>query len=230
MQVIPKDTISFLRELKLNNNRDWFNENKQRFNSIQSGVKEFANEVNESLNKSDDIEKLKIFRIYRDLRFSKDKTPYKKNIGMAFHRSKPNLRGGYYLEISADERFIAVGFWNPNKEDLLRIRKEIEVDGQEFKSVINHRKIKDVWGEIKGQEVKTSPKGFNSDHQYIDLIKKKQFIFIKKLKEEEILDENFQKNLVNYFISIRPFFDYMSEILTTNLDGESQISIYSKYF
>lgn len=224
MKVIPKDTISFLKELKLNNNRDWFNKNKQRFNSIQSEVKEFANEVNESLKKSDDIEKLKIFRIYRDLRFSKDKTPYKKNIGMAFHRAKPELRGGYYLEISADESFIAVGFWNPNKEDLLRIRKEIEVDGHEFKSVINHNKIKDVWGEIKGQEVKTSPKGFNADHRHVDLIKKKQFIFIKKLKDEEILDENFRKNLVNYFISIRPFFDYMSEILTTNLDGESIIN------
>ena len=223
MGVIPKDTISFLRDLKLNNNRDWFNENKQRFNSIQSGVKEFANEVNESLKKSDDIEKLKIFRIYRDLRFSKDKTPYKKNIGMAFHRAKPELRGGYYLEISADESFIAVGFWNPNKEDLFRIRKEIEVDGQEFKSVINHGKIKEIWGEIKGQEVKTSPKGFNVDHQHIDLIKKKQFIFIKKLSEEEILDENFQKKLVSYFVSIRPFFDYMSEVLTTNLDGESII-------
>ena len=221
MGVIPKDTISFLRDLKLNNNRDWFNENKQRFNSIQSGVKEFANEVNESLKKSDDIEKLKIFRIYRDLRFSKDKTPYKKNIGMAFHRAKPELRGGYYLELSADESFVAVGFWNPNKEDLLRIRKEIEVDGQEFESVINDNKIKDIWGEIKGQEVKTSPKGFNKDHQHIDLIKKKQFIFIKKLKEEDILDEIFQKKLVSYFISIRPFFDYMSEILTTNLDGES---------
>ena len=221
MGVIPKDTISFLRDLKLNNNRDWFNENKQRFNSIQSGVKEFANEVNESLKKIDDIEKLKIFRIYRDLRFSKDKTPYKKNIGMAFHRAKPELRGGYYLEISADESFIAVGFWNPNKEDLFRIRKEIEVDGQEFKSVINHGKIKEIWGEIKGQEVKTSPKGFNVDHQHIDLIKKKQFIFIKKLKDEEILDENFHKKLVSYFLSIRPFFDYMSEILTTNLDGES---------
>tara|TARA_B100001121_G_scaffold294652_1_gene298367 strand:+ start:192 stop:866 length:675 start_codon:yes stop_codon:yes gene_type:complete len=221
MQVIPKNTITFLEELKLNNNKEWFNENKERFNSIYSGVKEFAYEVNESLKNSDDIEKLKIFRIYRDLRFSKDKTPYKKNIGMAFHRAKPELRGGYYLELSADESFVAVGFWNPNKEDLLRIRKEIEVDGQEFESVINDNKIKDIWGEIKGQEVKTSPKGFNKDHQHIDLIKKKQFIFIKKLKEEDILDEIFQKKLVSYFISIRPFFDYMSEILTTNLDGES---------
>ena len=223
MQAIPKNTISFLKELKLNNNREWFNENKDRFNTIQSQVKIFAQEVNDSLNVSDNIEKIKIFRIYRDLRFSKDKTPYKKNIGMAFHRAKPELRGGYYLEISADESFIAVGFWNPNKEDLLRIRKEIEIDGQEFKRIINQKKIKEIWGDLKGDEVKTSPKGFTSDHEYIDLIKKKQFIFIKKLKEKDILDEKFQNELVNYFESIRPFFDYMSEVLTTNLDGESII-------
>ena len=220
MQAIPKNTISFLKELKLNNNREWFNENKDRFNNIQSQVKIFAQEVNDSLNVSDNIEKIKIFRIYRDLRFSKDKTPYKKNIGMAFHRAKPELRGGYYLEISADESFIAAGFWNPNKEDLLRIRKEIEIDGQEFNRIINQKKIKDIWGDLRGDEVKTSPKGFNSDHEYIDLIKKKQFIFIKKLKEKDILDEKFQIELVNYFESIRPFFDYMSEVLTTNLDGE----------
>ena len=223
MQAIPKNTISFLKELKLNNNREWFNENKDQFNTIQSQVKIFAQEVNDSLNVSDNIEKIKIFRIYRDLRFSKDKTPYKKNIGMAFHRAKPELRGGYYLEISADESFIAVGFWNPNKEDLLRIRKEIEIDGQEFKRIVNQKKIKEIWGDLKGDEVKTSPKGFTSDHEYIDLIKKKQFIFIKKLKEKDILDEKFQKELVNYFESIRPFFDYMSEVLTTNLDGEAII-------
>ena len=164
MQAIPKNTISFLKELKLNNNREWFNENKDRFNTIRNQVKIFAQEVNDSLNVSDNIEKIKIFRIYRDLRFSKDKTPYKKNIGMAFHRAKPELRGGYYLEISADESFIAVGFWNPNKEDLLRIRKEIEIDGQEFKRIINQKKIKDIWGDLRGDEVKTSPKGFNSDH------------------------------------------------------------------
>ena len=223
MQVIPRNTISFLKQLKLNNNRDWFNENKEQFKSIQTDIKIFAQEVNDSLNVSDDIEKLKIFRIYRDLRFSKDKTPFKKNIGMAFHRAKPELRGGYYLEISADESFIAVGFWNPNKDDLHRIRKEIEIDGQEFKSIINHKKIKDIWGEIQGEEVKTSPKGFDRDHEHIDMIKKKQFIFIKKLKEKDILDENFQNELLSCFISIRPFFDYMSEILTTNLNGESII-------
>tara|TARA_B100000575_G_scaffold264816_1_gene240903 strand:- start:10830 stop:11501 length:672 start_codon:yes stop_codon:yes gene_type:complete len=223
MQIIPKNTISFLKQLKSNNNRQWFNENKQSFKIIQTEIKIFANEVKESLNLSDNIERLKIFRIHRDLRFSKDKTPYKKNIGMAFHRTKPELRGGYYLEISADESFMAVGFWNPNKEDLLRIRKEIETDGEEFKRIIKNTEIKDIWGEIRGEEVKTSPKGFNGNHKHIDLIKKKQFIFIKKLKENEVLDPRFQDQLVKSFISIRPFFDYMSEILTTDLNGESII-------
>ena len=223
MQVIPNNTVNFLKELKLNNNRDWFNKNKQQFQSIQTDIKNFAQEVKDCLNLSDDVDNLKIFRIYRDLRFSKDKTPYKTNIGMAFHRKKPEFRGGYYIEISAEDSFIAAGFWNPNKEDLLRIRKEIELDGQEFKRIINQKRIKDFWGDMKGDELKKSPKGFDSDHQHIDMIKKKQFIFIKKLKEKEILDLAFQKNLVNYFTSIRPFFNYMSEILTTNLNGESTI-------
>ena len=223
MQAIPNNTISFLKKLKLNNNRDWFNDNKDQFQTIQADVKKFAHEVKDSLTRFDDIEKLKIFRIYRDLRFSKDKTPFKKNIGMAFHRAKPDLRGGYYLEISADESFVAVGFWNPNKEDLLRIRREIEIDGKEFKSIINQKKIKEIWGEIQGEEVKTSPKGFDKDHEHIDMIRKKQFIFIKKLKEKDVLDENFQSELVGFFLSIKPFFDYMSEILTTDLDGESII-------
>ena len=223
MQLIPNNTIIFLKQLKLNNNRDWFNENKLKFQSIQIDVKKFAQEVKDELNLSDDIENLKIFRIYRDLRFSKDKTPYKTNIGMAFHRQKPQFRGGYYIEISAEDSFIAAGFWNPNKEDLLRIRKEIELDGEEFKRIINQKTIKDFWGDIKGNELKTSPKGFDSDHKHINMIKKKQFIFVKKLKEKEILSLTFQKNLVNYYRSIRPFFDYMSEILTTNLNGESTI-------
>ena len=94
MQVIPNNTINFLKQLNLNNNRDWFNENKQEFQSIQIDVKKFANEVKDTLNLSDNIDNLKIFRIHRDLRFSHDKTPYKINIGMTLHRKQPYDRGG----------------------------------------------------------------------------------------------------------------------------------------
>ena len=221
--LIPKSTFLFFDSLRKNNNRDWFTKNKSTFKDLEFEIKLFGDEIKNRLNNSDFIDRFKLFRIYRDVRFSKDKTPYKKNIGMAFHRSKPELRGGYYLEISADKSFIAVGFWNPNKEDLLRIRKEIEIDGQEFRNIINKKIIKDYWGGIKGEEVKRSPKGFDANHEHIDLIRKKQFIFIKELKEAEIIDVNFQKELVKHFVSIRPFFDYMSEVLTTNLNGESLI-------
>tara|TARA_A100001015_G_scaffold26956_1_gene30096 strand:- start:759 stop:1049 length:291 start_codon:yes stop_codon:yes gene_type:complete len=94
MQVIPKNTISFLKQLKLNNNRDWFNKNKDQFKSIQSDIKIFAQEVKDSLSISDDIEKLKIFRIYRDLRFSKDKTPFKKTLGWPFTEQSLSLEEG----------------------------------------------------------------------------------------------------------------------------------------
>ncbi len=102
---------------------------------------------------------------------------------------------------------------------LFRIRKEIEVDGHEFKRIISQKKIKEIWGEIKGEELKTSPKGFSADHQHIDLIKKKQFIFIKKLKEEEILEKNFQKKWHLFVLSGSVF--HFFEILLTSSSFKS---------
>ena len=125
----PKDASTFFKKLEKNNNRDWFNENKPKFKAVEAEIKTVYNSVFESLNIHDDIDKLKIFRIYRDVRFSKNKLPYKTHFGGSFHRTKPRLRGGYYLHIQPNnESFIATGFWEPNKEDLLRIRKEFEQD------------------------------------------------------------------------------------------------------
>ena len=221
---IPKETFAFLKQLSKNNNRDWFNERKPQFKSIESKVKEFYNQVMANLNVHDDIDKLKVFRIYRDVRFSKNKQPYKTHFGGSFHRTKPNLRGGYYLHLAPNnESFIATGFWEPNKDDLLRIRKEFELDDQEIRSIINKKSFKNVWGEFVGDEVKTAPKGFNKEHPAIDLIKKKQYIFTKKFTDKEVLDSNFSKEINKAFKAIRPYFDYMSDVLTTNLNGESII-------
>jgi uncharacterized protein (TIGR02453 family) len=167
---------------------------------------------------------MKIFRVYRDVRFSKDKTPYKTHFGGSFHRKKPELRGGYYLHIAPNnESFIATGFWEPQKEDLLRIRKEFEMDADEMRKIMNNKKFKDTWGDIVGDEVKTAPKGFNKEDKNIDLIKKKQFIFTKKFTDKEILAPDFLNTVDDAFKTIRPYFDYMSDVLTTNLNGESLI-------
>jgi uncharacterized protein (DUF2461 family) len=106
---------------------------------------------------------------------------------------------------------------------LFRIRKELEFDSIELRKIINEKKIKQIWGPIVGEEVKTSPKGFNLDHPNIDLIRKKQYVFIKKVTYEEVISFEFLSLIENHFKAIRPFFDYMSCLLTTDLNGESII-------
>ena len=223
-ETIPRETFDFFKRLEKNNNRDWFNEHKPEFKEIEAEVKQVYNQLLDLLNKHDNIDKMKMFRIYRDVRFSKNKLPYKIHFGGSYHRNKPELRGGYYLHIQPNnESFIATGFWQPNKEDLLRIRKEFEMDDEEIRSIINNIAFKKVWGEFVGDEVKTAPKGFSKEHSAIDLIRKKQFIFVKKYTDKEVLDSNFLKNVDKTFKAIRPYFDYMSDVLTTNLNGESLI-------
>ncbi len=218
---ITKEVFVFLKKLEENNNREWFAENKKEFKNIEAQVKSFYAHVMEDLKLHDDIEKMKMFRIYRDVRFSKDKSPYKAHFGGSFSRAGARLRGGYYLHLKPGDSFLATGFWEPNKEDLLRIRKELELDADEFREVINETSFKKIWGEVQGDEVKVAPKGFDKLHPNIDLIKKKQHIFVRKFTDKEVFSKDFSKKIDESFKAIRPYFDLMSSILTTNLNGES---------
>ncbi|MCB0462144.1 MAG: DUF2461 domain-containing protein [Flavobacteriaceae bacterium] len=221
---VPYSAFDFFKKLEKNNNREWFNEHKTEFKKIEAEVKKVYNEIYNNLNKHDEIDKLKLFRIYRDVRFSKDKTPYKTHFGGSFHRKKPELRGGYYLHIQPNnESFIATGFWEPHKDDLLRIRKEFEMDASEMRKIMSDKKFKSIWGELVGDEVKTAPKGFDKQHENIDLIKKKMYIFTRKFTDKEITSKDFLNVVDDSFKAIRPFFNYMSDVLTTNLNGESLI-------
>ena len=219
--VISKEVVDFLKALKANNNREWFSENKKQFKAIEAKAKDFFSTLQEELNTHDEIEKLKMFRIYRDVRFSKDKTPYQPHFAGSFSRAGAHRRGGYYLRIRPGESFIAVGFWQPNPKDLMRIRKEFERDAEEIRQIISESNFSKTWGEMVGEEVKTAPKGFSKDHPNIDLIRKKGFIFTREFKDQEVLKTDFIDTVNDSFKAIRPFFDYMSDVLTTNLNGES---------
>ncbi len=219
--LITKDIFDFLKALEKNNNREWFTEHKSQFKALESKVKDFYKSVLQALEEHDEIEKLKMFRIYRDVRFSKDKTPYKIHFAGSFSRMGASLRGGYYIRLKPGESFIATGFWEPNKDDLLRIRKELEMDSSEFREILNDPAFKKVWGELQGEELKTSPKGFDKEDPNIDLIRKKQFIFVKHFSDQEVFSPEFKNTVNESFKAIRPYFDLMSEILTTNLNGET---------
>jgi|TARA_A200000113_G_C8871071_1_gene356691 uncharacterized protein (TIGR02453 family) len=223
MAIVPKHTFTFLNTLKANNNREWFEANKPDFKEVEGQVKKVAEQITTKLNEADSIDKTKLFRIYRDVRFSKDKTPYKTHFAIAFHREKPHLRGGYYLRIRPGESFIAAGFWDPEKDDLFRIRKELEADVEEYRKHTENPEFKAIWGDNKGECVKTAPKGFSKDHANIEWIRYKQHLFTHSFTDNEVLQEGFTDTVNECFQVMRPFFDYMSNILTTDLNGESLI-------
>lgn len=221
--VLSNSIFSFFKELKLNNNREWFLENKPIFKSHESQVKIFGEELKSSLNKFDNIDRFKVFRIYRDVRFSKDKTPFKTHFGLTWHRIKPQFRGGYYLHLSPGNNFLACGFWDPSPNDLKRIRQELIFDSQNFKDLINENSFRLTWGELKGNELKTAPRGVDKNHPDIELIRKKQYIFSINYSNKEVCEKNFVNRLQDSIKKIRPFVNYMSEVLTTDENGESLI-------
>ena len=219
-----KSAFQFLSDLKENNNREWFTEHKPRFTEIQNDVKKLFSEMQVNLEKHDEIEKMKIYRIYRDVRFSKDKTPYNPRLAVSFSRLGKQLRGGYFLQIKPGETLIGGGFWQPEKEDLLRIRKEIELDATDFRAILNDTNyIKHFGKTFEGEELKSAPRGFDKEHPDVDLLRKKGFIAIQNFTDKEVLAPNFLEEVDNSFKALRPFFNLFSDVLTTNLNGESII-------
>lgn len=222
---LPKSTFDFLKRLKKNNNRDWFNTHKDAYLAEHEQIILFADALLKEMNKHDHIEtpsgKKSLHRIYRDIRFSSDKTPYNTHFSGSFKRATAALRGGYYFHLEPGNSFVGGGFWGPSPEDLLRIREDIASNGDELKSILNSKKFKSTFGQLWGDALKTAPKGFDKEHPHIDLIRMKQFLVSKSFTDEEVLSKNFHLKMGNAFKEMRPFFDYMSLALTTDANGES---------
>lgn len=219
MSGIDKKSITFLKNITKNNNREWFQKNKPKYEEAKADIQSFIDSLENEMNKHDLIEGHKLFRIYRDVRFSKDKTPYKTNFALSFKRGTAKLRGGCYVQIEPNCAYVAGGFWNPNPADLKRIRQEIEMDDKPLRKIIGSAKFKNFFGSLEGVEVKTAPKGFDKNHAAIDLIRKKQFLVSRKIPISVVTSDKFVKEVNNTFKAMRPFFNYMSEVLTTDING-----------
>lgn len=221
MTTIQPELFQFLKDLAENNNRAWFGEHKPRFQALDKGIKAFGQALEAKMNEHDVVENVKVYRIYRDVRFSKNKLPYKTNRGGSFTRATKLRRGGYYFHLEPGNSFIAGGFWGPNKEDLKRIRVEIAADAQELRAIIAKPLFVETFGVLSGQQLKTAPRGYPKDHVNIDLLRYKQYLLIRNFTDEEVLAADFLDKLNQSFANMRPFLDYMSDVLTTDENGVS---------
>ncbi len=219
MATIQKSTLKFLNDLSKNNNREWFKDHSKDYEEVKTNAKEFLAGLENEMNKHDVIEKTKLFRIYRDVRFSKDKTPYNTHISMSMSREGAFRRGGYYLRITPGDTMLAGGFWNPEPSDLKLIRSHISSDKKRLEKVLNSKAFKSNFGQLYGEKLSSAPRGFDKNDPALEHIQYKQFIIKKVFTDKEVCQDNFMKELVKGYNAMIPFFDYMTDILTHDLNG-----------
>ncbi|MEQ8424678.1 MAG: DUF2461 domain-containing protein [Cyclobacteriaceae bacterium] len=221
---IDESTFEFLKRLSRNNNRDWFNSRKDQYLSAKESVESFVDSLIEKMNTHDQIEvvsgRKSLYRIYNDVRFSPDKKPYNPRFAGYIKRTKPLNRGGYYFWIAPGKSRVACGFGHPNSEDLKRMRQDISGNYDEWRRILKSKKLLNTFGAMHGDQVKTAPQGFPKDHPAIDLLRFKQYWFVREFTDNEVLSPRFATQVNNTFKTIRPFFDHASEVLTTDLNGE----------
>ncbi len=221
---IEKSTLRFLRELHTNNHREWFQANKSRYVGAQTNMISWLDALIHLMNRHDQLQtvsgKESLYRIYNDVRFSADKTPYNPRFAGHLKRQKPQLRGGYYFWIKPGASRVGCGFTYPSPADLKRIREDIDFQTPAWRKLLRHPKIVAAFGSMQGEQVRTAPRGYTADHPAIDLLRYKQYWFEHSFKDAEVLAPDFLKQVDNTFRAIRPFFNYMSEVLTTNANGE----------
>ena len=223
MSQLTSQVFEFLKKLKANNNREWMADHKTEYQKNEKLLKQFYKEVEQELNTFDTLDGLKIFRINRDIRFSKDKTPYNVHRSASYSREGAHRRGGYYLRIEPGGKSrVGGGFFNPEPADLLRIRKELDIDDKPMRDILAQTDFKKAYqGLNTADQVKTAPRGFTIDNSAIDLIRNKNFYVMHNFRDSEVLAADFKDKVVYHYRLLQAFFEYMSQVLTTDLNGES---------
>ncbi|MEZ5344822.1 MAG: DUF2461 domain-containing protein [Pyrinomonadaceae bacterium] len=215
-----KKVLSFLKKLEKNNDRDWFNEHKDEFEEAKTEFTGFVEKLIAGISRFDPEltgtdAKNCLFRIYRDVRFSKDKKPYKINFGASINPGgRKSPVPGYYIHIQPGASFLAGGKYMPSSAELLAIRNAIVKDPKTIRKISNAKLFKEYFGEISGERLKTAPKGFDKDHEMIEYLQLKSFIaYQDKLSQKTILDPKFDKYAVKVFKAMKPLNDFLREAI-----------------
>lgn len=213
---MEKSTLQFLTQLEKNNNREWFNENKSLYTEAQTDVIAFVEELIQGIGKFD-AEILKIdakkslFRIYRDTRFSHDKSPYKTNFGASLGIGKGSQKAGYYLHIEPGKSFTAAGIYMPDAPTLKKVRTEISENGKDFLKIIHNATFKKEFGDLDSESaLKKIPQGFDKEDPMAEYLKLKNFVVLKKISDKELLEPKAAENLISLFKETKAFNDFIN--------------------
>ncbi|WOK07985.1 DUF2461 domain-containing protein [Imperialibacter roseus] len=220
MPGISKSTFQFLKELKDNNNREWFTENKKRYEAAKAEFEVFIDALIAKIVEFDPTighHKAKdcVFRIYRDVRFSKDKSPYKTHFGAhvtaAAKRSEIHTRAGYYIHLEPGGSMLAGGAYLPEKDWLKSIRQEIDYNGAELHKILDSKDFKSTFGQIEGESLKTTPKGYDADHPEIALLRQKSFLATHKPSDSQVVADGFLDHAAKVFKVLHPFDEFLNK-------------------
>lgn len=215
--MITKSTLDFLTKIKKNNNRDWFEKNKDKYISARDNVADLIDAfLKEAVKFEKGLANLSskdcVYRIYRDVRFSKDKKPYKNNLGASVNvGGKKAMNAGYYIHIEPGRAFIAGGMWMPPTDQIKMIRQEIDYNGKDIRSILKKKDFKAYYGGLdKEYALKSSPKGYPKDHPDIDLLKLNSYIVFHKFTDAQVMKKDFPKQLAKGAKIMKPFLDFLN--------------------
>jgi uncharacterized protein (TIGR02453 family) len=220
--MLQKETLKFLKDLKKNNNKPWFEEHRKQYEAAKTDFENLTVTVLKATAKFDPtIANLQpkdcLFRINRDVRFSKDKSPYKTNFGMSISKDgKKAMRAGYYLHCEPGEAFVGGGIWMPMAPELKKVRQEIDYNWNEFEKLLQDKKFKTVYNDLlKDEETSLTrpPKGYDETNPAIDYLKLKSFLGLHKLTDEELLSDSLLKTVTTSFEALKPLLDFMNRAI-----------------
>lgn len=218
--MIEKSSLKFLKDLAANNNREWFQAHKKLFDVAQDNLTAFAGHLIGEISKFDDAvaavdPKSCVFRIYRDVRFSKDKNPYKTNLGAYISPGgRKSMQPGYYFHIQPGQSFIAGGKHIPDGPETLKIRNAIAERTDEFLKIVEKKSFRDEFGEMRGERLKSTPKGFDTDHKAVEYLKLKEFMAFAELHDDKFLTSaEFPAHLVKTIKEMYPLVAFLRRAL-----------------
>lgn len=218
--MLQNSTIKFLKDLSKNNNKPWFDANRKQYESAKSDFAGFVQTIIDKHGKKDEsIAHLKakdcMFRINRDVRFSKDKSPYKNNMGAYINRGgKKSLFGGYYFHCQPGQSFVGGGLWMPMPPELAKVRQEIDYNFNAFKKIISSKKYKSVYNDLSRDAeyiLSRVPKGYEADNPAAEYLKLKSFVTMIPIKDAELNSKDLSKKVSGAFEALQPLLEFLNQ-------------------